>query len=139
MLTRLSKPLGRRATESEVEEELRFHIELLTRDYMRQGMSRQEAADASLKRFGDIGSVRKECVEIRRRSRRLLRALKFFLAVILLAGVLIRVLSADFRVAKIGEMLIAVAVLSRLLLHARGLRPSNYPSKKRHTFAGGGY
>lgn len=59
MLTRLSKPLGRRATESEVEEELRFHIELLTRDYMRQGMSRQEAADASLKRFGDIGSVEK--------------------------------------------------------------------------------
>lgn len=139
MLTRLSKPPGRSATDLDVEEELHFHVELLRQDYLRRGMSPQEAGDATLRRFGDIGSVKKECVEIRRRSRRLMRALKSFLAMILVAGVLARVLSADFHVVKVGELLIAVAVLGRLLLHARSLSQANYPSTKRNIFASDGY
>lgn len=139
ILTRLSMHLGRRTTEAEVEEELRFHVELLTRDFMRQGMSRQEAVVATVKRFGDVGSVKRECVVIRHRSRRLMCALKSFLILILLAGVLVRVLSADFYVGKVGEMLIAVAALTRLLLYARNLRPSKFPPEELHIFAGDGY
>lgn len=139
MLTRLFKPRGRSATEHEVERELRFHIESLVQEYTRRGMTAREAEDAAHKRFGDVGRVKIECVAIRRRSRRVTRVFKSLLTLVLLAGVLVRVSGADFHVGKVGEILIAVAVLGRLLLHARNLRPSDVPSEKRNILAGGGY
>lgn len=121
--------IGRKRIELEVEEELRFHIELLTREYVGRGMSPDAARDACLKRFGDVEGIKNQCVEISRRSRLCVRAMKSFLILIFLAGVLVRVLSGDFHVSKVGDMLIAVAVLGRLLLYARGLSPASFLSK----------
>ena len=58
-----------------------------------------------------------------------MRAMKSFLILVFLAGVLVRVLSMDIYVAHTGNMLIAVAVLGRLLLYARGLSPASFLSK----------
>jgi hypothetical protein len=133
--THLFKRYARKEIELEVEEELRFHIELLRRAYIEQGMSPKEAKDATLKRFGDVEQIKGECVEISRRSNPFMRALKSFLILVFLTGVFVRVLSTDIAVGRIGEMLVAVAVLSRLLLYARGLSPSSFLSEKRNTFA----
>jgi hypothetical protein len=51
-------------TPFEVEEELRFHIEMLERKYAQQGMSAADAKAAALRRFGNIETVKKQCAHI---------------------------------------------------------------------------
>jgi hypothetical protein len=121
--TRLFKPYQWKEIEIEVEEELCFHFEMLRREHIRRGMSPEVAKDAARKRFGDIKQIKYQCVEISKRRHPLTRALKSFLILVAIAGVSVRVLSADFTVGRIGEILIAVAVLSRLLIYVRGLSP----------------
>lgn len=55
-----------------------------------------------------------------------MRALKSFLILVFLTGVMVHVFSANLYVRHVGEMLIGVAVLSRVLLYARGLIPSGF-------------
>ncbi len=129
LIARLFKCFDREAIELEVEEELRIHLELLRQEHIRQGMSSQEAKDAVLKRFGDVGRIKKQCVEISRRSHPLMRVLKSFLILVFLTGVLVRVFSADICVEQVGNMLIAVAVLSRMFLYVRELSSSSFRLK----------
>lgn len=133
LLARLFKRFDRKAIELEVEEELRFHIELLTRGHIEQGMSLEAAKDAALRRFGDAERIKDQCVEISRRSHPLMRALKSFLILVFLTGILARVFSADFHVRQVGDMLIVVAALSWLFLYIRGLSSSSFRSKPETT------
>src|SRR2546430_12813430 len=50
----------------EVETELRFHIEMRTRDNIEDGMTPDEAQRAALQSFGDFDNVKASCCEIRR-------------------------------------------------------------------------
>ena len=122
----LLKRLQRRELEHEVEEELRHHVELLQREYLRRGMSPEEARAATLKRFGNLHRFKNECVKIRRRSRPLQRAFKLITILLALTGVIVRVVSTDLRVDHIGDTLIAIAVAGRLLLYVRSLTPSRF-------------
>src|SRR5687768_644043 len=45
----------------EVDEELRFHLEQRTRDYIARGMSPEAAREAAAQRFGDAAGVRDAC------------------------------------------------------------------------------
>jgi len=113
----------------DVEEELRFHIEMLEEKYTRHGLSSVEAKAAAKKRFGNLERVKNQCVEISRRNTPLRRILKASTIFIALAGVLIYLLSQDYKVARIGQMLIMVAISTRLLLYVRGLGPSSFLPK----------
>ena len=113
----------------EIDEELRFHLELLTEENLRLEMSLDQAQDAALKRFGNIDQIKTECAEISRRSNPMLRALKAFMILVFLVGILVRIFSFEFHLTRMGGILIAVGVLGRLLLYVRGLNPSNYLSK----------
>jgi predicted permease len=55
----------RRAVKQEIDEELRFHIEQRTAENIAAGMSPEEAARETRKRFGNLQSVREECRERR--------------------------------------------------------------------------
>ena len=56
---------GRRGIpEHEVDEELRFHLEQRTRDYIARGMSPEAAREAAAERFGDPRSVREACTSV---------------------------------------------------------------------------
>jgi len=58
---------------ADTEEELRFHVEMRVRDYMRRGMTEAEAREAAASRLGDLDMVRRECVvvgEAEQRTRR---------------------------------------------------------------------
>jgi hypothetical protein len=116
-------------TRSEVDEELRFHLELLTEAHLRQDTSLAEAQAAALKRFGDVDRIKNQCVEISRRSNPLLRALKTFMILVFLVGIAVRVFSFEFHLTRMGGVLITVGVLGRLFLYVRGLNPSSYLSK----------
>lgn len=128
-ISRLFKGFGSQEIGREVEEELRFHLDLLTQDLLQQELSLEEARDAALKRFGSVEQIRDQCVEISRRRHPFMLALKTFLIAGFLSGVLLRVLGTDVHVRHCGDLLMAISVLSRLFLYVRGLNPSSFLSK----------
>ena len=122
---RLFKSNDKEELERDIDAELHFHVEELTRANL-QYMTPEEAKISALKRFGNLERVKEQCVEISRRSNPFLRAVKFLLLVILLAGVLLRVLSVETTLKHCGDLLIAVSLLTRMLLYVRGLNPSSF-------------
>lgn len=58
------------APESDLEEELQFHIESRVRDYVAAGMSEAEARRTTLERFGNVDHARTECLTIDREQER---------------------------------------------------------------------
>ena len=122
------KIASHKKTAREVEEELQFHIDMLERKYTQQGMPDAHAKAAALKRFGNLERVKKECVDITRRNSLPRRVLKSASILIALTGLAIHSLNSDYKVARIGTMLITIAVSGRLLVYVRGLSP-NTPKK----------
>ena len=60
---------------ADLDDELRFHVEMRVRDCMARGMSEHEARAATAQRLGDLASARDRCVTIAtRRQRRMTRA-----------------------------------------------------------------
>ncbi len=55
---------GRVTVEEEVDEELDFHVEMRTREFVARGMPPDVAREAALRRFGDVGAVNRVCREI---------------------------------------------------------------------------
>ena len=134
-LSTLLKQFDRSSIEDDIDEELRFHIEAVTWEYVRQGFSLTEARAKTLKRFGDFVEVKNECVRIRRRSRPVKRVAKASLALLAVAGLAIRFVSTEINVAHIGDLLIMIAVAGRLLLYARALTPATFlPKDKTRVF-----
>ena len=111
----------KKKTAFEIEEELQFHVEMLERKYAQQGMSDAHARAAALKRFGNLQRVKQQCVNISRRNSPLRRILKVSSILLALTGLTIHTLTSDYKVARIGTMLIAIAISGRLLLYLRGL------------------
>ena len=114
---------NRSKTAFEVEEELQFHVKLLEQKYAQQGISDAQAKAAALERFGNFEKIRRQCMDIRRRNTLLRRVLKTSALITALTGLAIHTLSSDYRVARIGTMLIMIAIAGRLLLYVRGLSP----------------
>jgi hypothetical protein len=114
-----------KSTSLDVEEELRFHLELLELKYAQQGMSAAAAKTAALRRFGNLETVKRQCVTIRKRSSPVRRALKMCSIIMALTGFAIHMLSSDYKVGRIGSMLIMIAIAGRLLLYVRGLSHTN--------------
>jgi hypothetical protein len=128
-MARLFERFGKEETTREIDEELRFHLELLTRAYLQQNMSPQEAKDAAVRRFGNVEHTKVQCLAISRRSRPFVVALKSFLIFIFIAGIVVRIRSTDLDTRHLGDLLIAVPILSRLFFYVRNLNPSSFLSK----------
>ena len=114
---------SRKRNAFDVEEELQFHVEMLERKYTQQGLSIADAKAAAATRFGNFERVKRQCVDITRRNSLLQRILKIAAIVIALTGLVIQNLSSDYKVARIGGVLIMIAIFGRLLLYVRGLGP----------------
>ena len=128
-LTGLWQRFDRQQAQHDVEEELRFHLDLLTDEHCRQDMPWKEAQATALKRFGNLEQIRDECVKIARRNHPAIQALKWVFGIVFLTGVLVRVFSFEYHLTRVGGILMAVGILSRLLLYLRSLNPSEYISK----------
>ena len=125
-LANLFSRLNRNKTALEVDEELQFHLAMLERKYMQEGMCAADAQAAALRRFGNFQRVKQQCVEITKRSTLLRRVLKTSLMLMGLAGLLISIGSSNYKVGRIGHVLIMIAIMGRLLLYVRGLGPFTY-------------
>jgi hypothetical protein len=125
----LFKRFHRQRVERDIEEELRWHLEMLTQEQLHQDMSLAEARDAALKRFGNVEQIKDQCVKISRRNQPFLRAVTPSLIVVVIVGVLARIYGTNVHVRHFGDLLIAISILSRLLLYVRGLNPSSFFSK----------
>ena len=116
-------------TRREIDEELRFHVDLLTDEHVRQSMSVEESRAAAFTRFGNIEQITDECAQIKRRHHPVVRALKLFLVLIFISGVFIRIFAPEYHVTRVGDVLMAVGLLGRLWLYVRGLVPSSFSNK----------
>lgn len=114
---------------SEIEDELRFHLDLLTDEHCRQSMSPEEARLKAEARFGNFEEIRDQCVEISMRTSLHTRALKCLLILIFLTGVLVHGLAMEYRVTRIGDVLMMIGLLGRLLVYVRGLQRSSFLSE----------
>jgi hypothetical protein len=129
VIGRLFKRLDSRAVEREVEEELRFHLEMLAKDHCQQDVSITEARAFALKRFGNVERIKDECIEISSRNHPLKRLFKSFLILTFLVGIFVHIFGTHFKIVRVGDVLMAVAIMGRLFLYVRGLKPSSFRSK----------
>lgn len=129
VLTELFRRLDIRGAHLEVEQELQFHLDLLTDELHGQDISWEQAQARALGRFGDFNEIRNECVRIARRHHPLVSALKWLFGFVFVTGVLVRIFGAEYHVIRVGNCLMAVGVLSRLLLYLRVVNPSKFVSK----------
>lgn len=127
-ITNLFKGSSRDQIAFDVEDELQFHIEMLERKYIQDGMSAAAAKAAALRRFGSIEKAMKQCVDIRSRNSLLRRVLKVSLILLALTGFAIRIISSTVTVDHLADVLIMIAITGRLLLYVRGLSPSTFLS-----------
>lgn len=128
ILAKLFRNPYRKQIVFEVEDELQFHIEMLERKYVQDGMSAEAARAAALRRFGSLEKALKQCVDIRSRNSLRRRVLKASLIILGLIGLSIRMLSSEVNVDHLGNLLIMIAIAGRLLLYVRGLSPSTFLS-----------
>jgi hypothetical protein len=112
----------------DVEDELQFHIEMLERKYVQDGMSAAAAKAAALRRFGSLEKAMKQCVDIRSRNSLLRRVLKISLIILGLTGLSMRIISSRVTVDHLGDVLVMIAITGRLFLYVRGLTPSTFLS-----------
>jgi len=125
-LTGLFQRLDSQQTRREIDDELNLHLDLLTDELCRHDMHWDEARAMANARFGNAEHIRNQCVEIKMRNSPQARALKSFLILVFLAGVLLRVLGIEYHVSRIGDILIVVGLLGRLLLYVRGLSRARF-------------
>ena len=128
ILAKLFRNPYRKQLVFEVEDELQFHIEMLERKYVQDGMSSAAAKAAALRRFGSLEKAMKQCVDIRSRNSLRRRVLKASLIILGLIGLSIRILSTERNLDHMGDLLIMIAIAGRLLLYVRGLSPSTFLS-----------
>ena len=118
--------LDSRRVHREVEEELQFHLELLTEAHCRQEIPWHQAQAKALERFGNVEQIRDECVKIARRNQPVIVALKWFFGFVFVAGVLVRIFGTDYHVTRVGDLLMEVGALARLLLYLRSKSPAKH-------------
>jgi predicted permease len=125
----------RRRVESEVDEELAFHLAMREAQLRARGLDEREAHDAARRRFGDLEHVRRECVDIDNGHARRLRASE------MVEGVMQDVLFAlrglrrapGFALAAVVTLAVGIGSAAAIFSVAYGvlLRPLPFPKADR--------
>src|SRR5512138_2439799 len=63
--TRIRGLVGRRAVERDMEEELRFHVLMRTRENVARGMDKDAARRDALRAFGNVEAIKDDCRDVR--------------------------------------------------------------------------
>lgn len=124
ILRRSGLPIRGGAGGREIDDELRFHIEMRTRDNIALGMS-QEGAEADAKRrFGDFDQIRATCEEIRKeRQAGFMKLAKGLSWITLWFGLALQMGAQLITMRLVGQYLTIIAVLWLLLIYLREKRP----------------
>ena len=123
VLRHLGAPVQGGTAGREVEEELRYHIEMRARDNIAAGMSPEDAAADAMRRFGDFDQIQSVCEEIRKeRLAGVMKLTKASAWVILGCGLMMKMSSRIFALQNVADFLILIAVLWRLLIYLREMQ-----------------
>ena len=127
-------PFARRV-ESEVDDEIAFHIAMREEQLRRRGLSGDEARTAARRRFGDVEHVRRECVEIdqsRVRRERVTEVMEGVMQDIVFALRGFR-RARSFTAAAVGTLAIGIGSSAAIFSVAYGvlLRPLPFPDADR--------
>ena len=124
ILRRLGAPVRGEAAVREIEDELLFHIEMRAHDNIAAGMSPEDAVADAMRRFGDFDQIRTVCEEIRKeRLAGIMKMIKGCAWVVLGCGLMLKMSSKIFAIQNVGDFLILIALLWRLLIHLREMQP----------------
>ena len=129
----LRKRLGRHRLETEVNEELSFHLEMLRLDFAQRGMSPETADFAIRQRFGDVERIRRQCLKINRRKHFSTRALKSAFVLMFTIGLMLRVFSVAPQYGRLADLSIVIAILGHLFLYLRSLLPAPADTRDERT------
>ena len=123
MMRQLGAPVRCGAAGREIEDELRYHIELRARDNIAAGMSPEDAEADAMRRFGDFDQIRADCEEIKKeRMAGVMKVNKGSAWVMLGCGLMLKMSSRIFAFQNVGEFLILIAILWRVLIHLREMQ-----------------
>jgi hypothetical protein len=123
IMRRLCAPVRGAAAVREIEDELRFHIERRASDNIAAGMSPEDAVADAMRRFGDFDQIRAVCEEIRKeRLAGIMKVIKGGAWVILGCGLMLKMSSKILPFQNVGEFLILISLLWRLLIHLREIQ-----------------
>jgi len=124
------KALSRSACiENEIEDELRFHLEMRERDHLAAGMTPEQARTEALRRFGNFEGVKEACREISMEKlgdKLHLKAIKGFIWIMIGSGLAIRLASPIETVQHVGDILVWIGVLWRVLIYLRAMRSTKH-------------
>ena len=124
ILRNLGAPIRGEAAGREIDDELQFHIEMRARDNVAAGMSPEEAVADAMRRFGDFDQIRAVCEEIKKeRLGGIMKVIKGGAWVILGCGLMLKMSSDIVGLRDVGNFLILIALLWRLLIHLREMQP----------------
>src|SRR2546428_14024388 len=115
ILRRLRAPVRGEAAGREIEDELRFHIEMRARDNIGAGMPAEGAVADAMRRFGDFDQIQAVCEEIKKE--RLAGVMKLFKGLIWImfgCGLMLKLAADVGGLRLVGHFLILIAVLWRL-------------------------
>jgi hypothetical protein len=124
ILRRAASPVRGEATEREIDDELRFHIELRARDNIAAGMSPEDAVADAMRRFGDFDQIRTTCEEIKKeRQAGFMKLAKGVLWITLWFGLALQMGAQLGSMRLVGQFLTIIAALWLLLIYLRERRP----------------
>ena len=108
-----------RAHEHEIEEELRFHLDMRAHDNLASGMTSEEAHADAMRRFGNYEDVKAECHKIskeRLEGVMNIKAIKGFIWLLLGGGLALQLASGSEDNSRAGLGFILIAVVIRLFI-----------------------
>jgi hypothetical protein len=115
----LIRRLGKGSVESEVDEELQFHIDMQSYDYEKLGVAADKSRVMAEKRFGNVERIKDECVRISKRTTVLTWMLNAVFLMFLIVGLFVRLLGTEMHINRVGDVMMMIGGLGILLVYAK--------------------